>query len=277
MNADVLCGAIDAHVHSFPDVIKRKLDDLELVEQARQAGMRAVVLKSHIFSTSERAYLLNQLYPDFRVFGGIVLNETVGGFNPHAVEAALKMGCVQVWMPTRSAANHQHHLGGRGRLTIFDGAKLGEDVVCILRLVADTDAILATGHLSPEESRRLIEEALALGVRRISVTHPEWGVTAMPLELQKHFAATGSIFFERCLVSTQPDLPQGVPFEAIVKQIRAVGASSTIIATDFGMPQYPTPVEGMRDYLERLMQSGFSGSELKLMVQVNPARLLKLE
>jgi hypothetical protein len=272
-----MCGAIDPHVHSFPDVIKRKLDDLELVEQARQAGMRAVVLKSHIFSTSERAYLLNQLYRDFRVFGGIVLNETVGGFNPQAVEAALKMGGVQVWMPTRSAANHQHHLGGPGRLTILDGTKLKEEVVCILRLVADADAILATGHLSPEESRRLIEVALAMGVRRISVTHPEWGVTAMPIELQKQFAVTGSIFFERCLVSIQPDLPRGVPFETIVKQIRAVGASSTIIATDFGMPQYPTPVEGMRDYLQRLMQVGFSGSELRLMSQVNPGRLLKLE
>jgi len=125
MDQNLLCGAIDAHVHSFPDIIERKLDDVELVKQARRAGMRAVVLKSHIFATCERAYLLNRLHPDFRIFGGIVLNETVGGFNPHAVEAALKMGGVQVWMPTRSAANHQHYLGGRGGLTIFDGTKLG--------------------------------------------------------------------------------------------------------------------------------------------------------
>lgn len=273
----LLLGSIDTHVHSFPDVIARKLDDLELVKQARQAGMRGVVLKSHVFPTCERAYLLNQLYSDFRVFGSIVLNDTVGGFNPHAVEAALKMGAVQVWMPTRSAANHQHHLGGHGSLTIFDGTKLNKDVVSILHLVADADAILASGHLSPEESQRLIEEALAVGVRRISVTHPEWGVTAMSIGLQRQLSATGSVFFERCLVSTQLDLPQGVSFETIVEQIRSVGATSTIVATDFGMPCYPTPVEGMRDYLERLLQAGFSMRELTLMAQVNPAKLLGLE
>src|SRR5262245_33723100 len=103
---DLLHGAIDTHVHSYPDVVARKLDDLAVVEQARAAGMRAVLLKSHVFSTAERAWLLSRLFPDFRVFGGITLNDTVGGLNPSAVEAALKLGAVQVWMPTLSAANH---------------------------------------------------------------------------------------------------------------------------------------------------------------------------
>lgn len=277
MNSNLLSGAIDTHVHSFPDVIPRKLDDFEIVEQARRAGMRALVLKSHVFPTCERAYLLNRLYSDFRVFGGIVLNDTVGGFNPRAVDAALKMGAVQVWMPTRSAANHQYHLGGHGSLTIFRGTGLNKDVVSILRLLVGGDAILATGHLSPEESLRLIEEALAIGIRHISVTHPEWGVTSMSIEVQRQLAATGSVFFERCLVSTQAGLPQSISFEAIVEQIRSVGATTTILATDFGMPCYPTPVEGMGDYLERLLRAGFSVRELKLMVQGNPAKLLNLK
>src|SRR5687767_7121390 len=100
---DLLRGAIDTHVHSFPDVVARKLDDLALVEQARAAGMRGILLKSHVFSTAERAWLLRKLYPDFLTFGGITLNHSVGGLNPKAVEAALKLGAVQVWMPTLSA------------------------------------------------------------------------------------------------------------------------------------------------------------------------------
>jgi hypothetical protein len=273
----LLRGAIDCHVHSFPDVIERRLDDLELVEQARAAGMRALVLKCHAFSTCERAYVLNRVFPDFRVFGGIVLNDTVGGFNPRAVEAALKMGALQVWMPTKSAANHRHHLGGGGGLAVLDGGRLRAEVRDVLRLVADADANLATGHLSPEESRILIGEALALGVRRVSVTHPEWGVTAMPVPMQQELARTGAVFFERCLACTQPDVPQHVSFGHIVGQIRAVGPATTVAATDYGMPQYPEPVAGMRALVRQLLAAGFTEREVRLMVQDNPARLLRWE
>ena len=276
MNADLLQGAIDTHVHSSPDVIPRKLDDIELVEQARAAGMRAVVLKCHHGCTCGRAFLLNRMFPDFRVFGSIVLNDTVGGFNCRAVESALRMGATQIWMPTKSAANHQEHLGGRGGFTIFNGAKLRDDVRTILRQVAEADAILATGHLSPEESRVLIEEARAAGVKRISVTHPEWGVTAMPVEVQRSLAVSGAVFFERCLVSIHPGSKASVSFDTIVEQIRAVGVDSTIAATDYGMPHFATPAEGLRDYANRLLGSGFSLAEVRRMVRDNPARLLRL-
>jgi hypothetical protein len=274
---DLLDGAIDCHVHSYPDVIPRKVDDFELVEQARRAGMRAVVLKCHAGCTCARAYLLNRFFPDFRVFGGVVLNDSVGGLNPRAVEAALQMGGLQVWMPTKSAANHKAHFGGRGGLSVLDGAKLRGEIIDILRLVAAADANLATGHLSPGESCILIQEALALGVRRISVTHPEWGVTAMPVARQQEFAQTRAVFFERCLVSTQSDLQFKVGFDTIVGQIRAVGPATTVAATDYGMPQYPAPAEGMAALIRQLLQAGFTEAEIKLMVQVNPAKLLKLE
>jgi Family of unknown function (DUF6282) len=275
--SEILRGAIDTHVHSSPDVIPRKLDDMELVRQAQAAGMGGLMLKCHHACTCERAYLLNRFFPGMRVFGGIVLNEPAGGFNPHAVEAALKMGATQVWMPTKSAANHQMHLGGRGGFTIFNGARLRDDVALILRLIAEADAILATGHLSPEESRVIIGEAQAAGVRRISVTHPEWGVTAMPVDVQQKLATSGSVFFERCLVSTRADLQATVSFETLVGQIRAVGVATTIAATDYGLPQLPTPLEGLTDFATRLLQSGFSPAEVRRMVRDNPARLLRVD
>ncbi|HVF28284.1 MAG TPA: DUF6282 family protein [Pyrinomonadaceae bacterium] len=274
---DLLRGAIDVHVHSAPDVIARKASDIAIVEQARAAGMRALLLKSHTFSTCERAYLLNFFYPDFKVFGGITLNDTIGGLNPKAVEAALKLGARCVWMPTKSAANHRRSLGHADGLTIADNGMVRAEVKTILRLIADADAVLATGHLAPEESRVLVEAALTAGVKRISVTHPEWGVTSVSIELQSELRRMGDgVYFERCLVSTQTDLREYVPFERIAEQIRAVGVESTIIATDFGMPQYPTPVEGMKLYIERLRGAGFTEREIKMMCQDNPAALLGL-
>lgn len=276
--ADLLRGAIDVHVHSAPDVIERKANDITLVEQARAAGMRALVLKSHTFSTCERAYLLNCFYPDFKVFGGITLNDTVGGFNPKAVEAALKIGAACVWMPTKSAANHCRGLGHASGLTVADdGGAVRPEVKTILRLIADAEAVLATGHLAPEESRVLVEAALTAGVKRVSVTHPEWGVTNASVELQNELRTMGDgVYFERCLVSTQTDLRGHVPFEHIAEQIRAVGVGSTIIATDYGMPQYPTPVEGMKLYVERLRGADFTDHEIKIMCRDNPAALLGL-
>ena len=272
----MLLGAIDMHVHSSPDVIPRRLDDLAVVAEARAAGMRAIVLKNHCCATCSRAYLLNSLQGDVKVFGGLVLNDTVGGLNPRAVEAALKMGGDEIWMPTKSAANHQRFFGGRSGLTVLNGVALRDEVREIVRLIADAGAILATGHLSPEESRILIEHALAAGVRRISVTHPEWGVTAMPVESQQQLAQTGGVFFERCLISTQPGFKYTVPFDVVVRQIRSVGVETTIAATDHGMPQTATPVEAMRSYVRQLAAAGFTPEEISRMVRDNPARLLRL-
>jgi hypothetical protein len=274
----LLNGAIDFHVHSYPDVRQRKLDDIGLVEEAKAAGLRALLLKSHVFSTAERAYLLNRIYPTFKVFGGIVLNHTVGGLNPLAVEAALKMGAINVWMPTQSAANHQRRLGGNGSLTIFstDGTILPA-VINIIQQIAASDAILATGHLSPEESIALSHEAVKRGVKRVVITHPEWGATAVSVEAQQELAATGHVYFDRCLVSTTTDLHFNVTFEFIVDQIRAVGVETTIFSTDFGTPQNPTPVEGMKIIVEKLLKAGFSETEVEIMVKKNPAKLLKLD
>jgi Family of unknown function (DUF6282) len=276
--SSLLLGAIDTHVHSAPDVIPRQLDDLQLVEEARRAGMRALVLKNHACPTCARAYLLNRIQGDVHVLGGLVLNDTIGGFNPRAVETALKMGGTEIWMPTKSAANHRRCFGGRGGLTIGNGngAALRAEVRDIVRLIADAGAILATGHLSPQESEVLIEEALAAGVRRISVTHPEWGPTAMPVEMQQRFAPSGAVYFERCLISAQPGLKHTVLFETIAHQIRAVGIETTIAATDFGLKGAMTPVEAMRAYIRQLADAGFSPRDIQRMVRDNPARLLQL-
>lgn len=272
----ILQGAIDTHVHSAPDVIPRRLDDLQLVEQAQRAGMRALVLKNHSCPTCSRAYLLNQLQGDVKVFGGLVLNDTVGGFNPRAVETTLEMGGTEIWMPTKSAANHQQFFGGRDGLTVLQDAHLRPEVRDIIRLVADAGAILATGHLSPDESCALVEEALAAGVRRISITHPEWGATAMPVEMQRRLAQSEGVFFERCLVSTLLGARHTVPFAMIAQQIRSVGVDSTIAATDHGLPKALAPVDAMRAYIRQLAESGFSRPEIEKMVRDNPARLLQL-
>ncbi|WP_243014991.1 DUF6282 family protein, partial [Brevibacillus borstelensis] len=74
-----LKGAIDIHVHSSPSIFPRSVNDLELAEQAKQAGMRAIVLKAHEESTVSRAKLVSKVVEGIEVYGSLVLNEYVGG------------------------------------------------------------------------------------------------------------------------------------------------------------------------------------------------------
>lgn len=274
---DYLEGAIDVHVHSAPDIDPRRFDDIDLARAAARAGMGAILIKSHQSSTVERAYLVSKVVPEIRAFGGLVLNETVGGFNPAAARLALALGAKQIWMPTRSARNHRWHYGEPGGLSVLDAdGRLLPVVREILGCVAEADCILGTGHLSPEEAAVLIEYARNAGVQKILVTHPEWGPTFYPLELQQRLAAGGGVLFERCFVSTTHRCGH-VPFETIERAIEAVGAHATVLSTDLGQPDTPPPVEGLRQYAARLVSSGFSAEKVRLMMRTNPARLLSLE
>ncbi len=265
-----LSGTIDMHVHSGPDVWPRKMDDLELARQAANRGMRAILLKSHWTLTSDRAYLVQKVVPALKVFGGLVLNLAVGGINPYAVEAALQMGAAEIWMPTISAASEIE-----GGLTIFSDGHISENVFSVLKLIAERDAILGTGHLSLEETAALIPAAWDLGVRKILITHPEHPPVNIPPGMQEELRDRYAVFFERCLITTHFGGGQ-LPFSTLAQIIRRVGPETTIIATDFGQPQNPSPLDGLACFIANLRSNGFSDAEINRMCRENPAQVLEI-
>ncbi len=271
---DFLEGAVDLHVHSAPDVDVRRFNDLELAREAALARMSAILIKSHQNSTVERAWLVSRCIPEIRVLGGLVLNETVGGLNPAAVQLAVKMGAKQVWMPTRSARNHRCHEGLPGGISIVDEhGRLLPQVEEILQALVGSGCVLGTGHLSQAETFALIDRACALGGITVLVTHPEWAPTFYSVEQQKALMAQGNVMFERCFVSTTHRCGF-VPFETIERAIMDTGVERTVLSTDLGQPDTPPPVEGLRRYAERLCSTGFSVDDVRRMMQANPARLL---
>ena len=271
---EYLRGAADLHVHSAPDVVPRRFDDIELAREARRGGFGALLLKNHSVPTMDRAYLVQKIVPEIAVYGGIVLNDSVGGFNLAAVRVALELGAREVWMPTKSAHNHKVHEGGHGGLTVFDAHReLRHDVKEIMILMGHSKAILGTGHLSPEEGAKLIRYAYTQGARRFLVTHPEWGPTLYPLELQRDLAGYG-VMFERCFVSTTAHCGS-VPMGTIMKAVSDVGIASTVLASDLGQPDTPSPVEGMVTYAEQMLAAGFAADDVRRMMVLNPLHLLQ--
>jgi len=90
------------------------VDDDELASLAAAREMEAVVFKSHVTITADRAWLARTHVSEVKIFGGVTLNRAVGGLDPQAVEWMWRMqggyGRV-VWFPTFDADNHVRHAG----------------------------------------------------------------------------------------------------------------------------------------------------------------------
>ena len=271
-----LTGMIDVHVHTAPDLLPRTVDDVGLARAAAAAGMAAVLLKSHHTLTADRAAVVETVVAGVRVFGGLALNEAVGGLNPAAVEFALAMGAREIWMPTRDAAHGRAQQGLAGGISILDpDGSLRPVVGEILALIRDAGAILGTGHLSTGEILALVRRARAMGMHKILITHPECRLSWMEVETQRAILSEG-VFFERCYLNALPGGDAEVSVAEMAAHIRAVGVASTVLSTDLGRAGAPAPVEGMRAYLHGLAAEGFTGDELRLMAGENPAYLLGL-
>lgn len=288
MSSDnLLASGIDLHTHSGPSLYDRALDDFGLAAEAKAAGMRGVVLKAHECPTAGRAALVNARTKGIVACGGIVLNQFIGGFNPAAVDAALKMGGKIVWFPTFHARNHLAHYGSEsitftshqlqaptiGLSVLDENGRLRPEVEPILRLIAAEKAILGTGHLSAREILVLTDAALAAGVEKILITHADMGFVGLTLEEQVRLANKAAIL-EKCYLAML--LAQDGGAKMMADSIKAIGAEHCVLVTDLGQSVFPHPVEGMRTFVEALMAEGISPHEVRVMLAENPARLLGL-
>lgn len=266
------------HVHAAPDFYPRRIDEIDLVRSARSVGMRGVMTKSHHTLTADRAWLLKKIGCGIEVFGSLTLNiPATGGFNREAVETAIKLGAKEIWMPTISSANHFRQVGkneSKGLSILTRKDELVSELVDILILIADADIIVGTGHLSPYESEILVDEAKDLGVRKILITHPEWSLVNMPIEVQIGLAKKGALM-EHCYFTTTK-LGGSLKPQELARQIRSVGAEYCIMSTDLGQMENPYPVDGMADFIRKMMDQGISRSDISKMTKENPAKLLNL-
>ncbi|MFQ5929300.1 MAG: DUF6282 family protein [Acidobacteriota bacterium] len=267
-------GVFDLHVHAGPDVRPRKMSGHELARQAGATGMGGLLIKNHHTATVGQATMLSQSFTNLKVFGGLVLNSSVGGLNPEAAEAALRMGAVEIWMPTLSAENECSFRGrpGSGIAIRTAGGQLKEALWEILKLVAEYGAVLGTGHLSPRETALVIEAGKDVGVKKFLVTHPEIRFVNMSLSQQRELCGPG-VYFERCYVREGFCLD----WDGLANVIREMGLETTVLASDLGQPENPDPVTGMKEMIWQLSRRSFSREELQIMTCRNPARLLDLD
>ena len=270
--------SVDIHVHFAPDPrVERRADALEVARQAQAAGMRGLVLKSHEFPTQPVAYTVGRMVQGISLVGGVTLDIEVGGLNPAAVSASALIGGRVVWMPTYSARADRRHKGLDGGIYILDEhGKMVPEMYPILDTIRRHDMVLATGHLSTEESMVLVDEARNLGIGRIVVTHGSTMSfsTGMTVEDMATLAKKGA-FIEHCVHVMMP-LTHRLDPSKLADMIRTIDPERCIISTDFGQAYHPIAPEGLRMGIATLLQAGMEEVEVGMMVKDNPSRLLGL-
>ncbi len=289
---ELLRGAIDMHAHTAPALFKRHIDDAALAETATDFGMRGFVLKDHDASTTGRAYYVNRMYPGVEAIGAVVLNRSVGGLNPYVAEAAIHYGARVVWMPSNHAKHHADYfsmpdypqfgrlrkqLPGEG-VTVFeeDGRTLSPAARTICEIVAENDVALATGHLSLDEIRTLLEAARKAGVTRFIVTHANWSLCKLDLEVQKELIANGATIEYVASSCVSPIFWEQQP-EELASWITELKGDNLVLGSDLGQFAGPPHPEGLRMLLAALLELGVPYEYLEKMTKLNGAAVLGLE
>lgn len=284
----LLEGAIDLHIHSAPDCIPRWGDSIDIARLAVEFGMRAIVFKDHFTPSFVKARLAEKVVPGIAIFGVHCLNQPNGGINIRSVTMAIDGGAKVIMMPTmdsehvvnkprKSALFNRFQFGQKVEgISIYKpgGKELREEVCMILELIGKHDLVLSNGHLSPEESIALVNQARSLGVKHCMIEHPN-GNPSFQIEHMKVLAEKGA-YLNLSYNACSP-VYAGRPPGDVVEIVKAVGPEHCTLISDGGQIDSPAPAEGLRVWCYMLMKLGLERADIEMMIKTNPAKILGLK
>jgi hypothetical protein len=275
-----LNGAIDMHLHMdspLPNGVHPEAV-IATIRLAQSRGMRGVVLKNHSEPTATLAYLLRQEIPNFQIFGGIVMNRTVGGMNVAAVEhmASQIYGATGkvVWMPANdSEIESKPPYPEKPFVAVSRNGQLLPEVKEVIAVIARNHLILASGHISPEDALLVFQEGRRQGVEHMIATHAMDLAGKMNMDQMQQAMKLGAIieFDFRNVLS------EGA---RRVEAIRQLGSEHCLISefwTKKEAPREYAGLDGVAAFVEAMHSRGFDDRELDTIVKRNPARLLGLD
>ena len=282
-------GVIDMHVHPDPDVFGRSLTDTELATIARRKGMRGLVLKNHVVTTADRAALAMNHVPGIEIWGGIVLNNSVGGINPAAVEWMHRMSGGRgkvVWLPTFDSDKHIKTLVDKTKsgIVVAPNGVVTPAMEEVLKIIARENLVLATGHIHAEEVVAVVKRAREMGVKNIIVTHGLTNIPGLSNAQAKQVTEMGAkieICYLQFLTGPQAQYQwmthwDRVDAKAVAQAVKDFGADNLVLSTDLGQQGMMTPPDGIENQIAAVRAAGVSQADVDKMMKRNPAQLLGL-
>jgi hypothetical protein len=290
--AELLQGAVDLHVHPSPSPFPRRIGIAEVAQHAADAGFRAILVKSHHHSMVSDIRAASEAIGGLAlpVYSGVALNNYVGGINPFAAELALRQGGRIVWFPTISSGAHicvheeeaenmrfpTNNLGLRHTepISILDNdGTVKPEVLDVLEVIRDADAIMSAGHLDADQTEVLITTAHRIGVKRILVNHPNFVIGAEP-ERVRHWISLGArIEHSLCQYDDRTTFHQW-GLDVLLTYIHAAGVENTLLGSDLGQANNPLPVQAYERIVRGLLDAGMTDDQVRALINKNPSELL---
>jgi hypothetical protein len=229
---ELLNGAIDIHVHAGPHLKSspRRVDPFQAAEEAKAAGMRAIVYMDVFENSAGTAWLVKRMVPGIDVFGGIILNTSYGGLNPRAVKTAIHYGDGAKFV---SFGAHSTYFSASREARLVDGKPIllkdlypefakeelsrairiplkdpiSPELEEILQLIAGNPHIfLNTGHVSGEEAMRLVHLAEQFGINKVLIA--SMAVDDLTFDQQREAARRGAFLERTNIVGTSGSVPK---------------------------------------------------------------------
>ena len=309
---DILKGVIDLHVHGAPlgAWLSGRPSMVETSIEASEAGMKALVFKDHNTMTNNVAIVIQEFLDrmskdkakegiDFKpveVYGGIVLNYTVGGMNPHAVETALGYGkCKEVWLPSLDAMHQKQAQGDKNwqnYISVTEGGnsdELTKEMKQILDIMADYnnnskgDKVVLSGcHVSNEEKAAVLKYIKTKNMKvDMLLDHVTQEMTVLtPQEAKEMIDLGGYLEFAECSCVPWPGMFDWIiavkySFELLRELIKEKGTSHLVLITDAGQPGNK-PVPGWKNFIWQLLAHGISEEDINAMAKDVPSKLINL-
>jgi len=284
---ELLQGAIDCHIHAYPDFVHRSQDMIQIAVDASKAGMRALAFKDHWNVSANAAYLV-QRHIDYLIEKGELTHRveiyggagTCHGMRPEYIRVALEYpNFKMIWFPTFTSLGFWRGAGqpekGGVRLVGEDGQVLPE-VVEIMRMAVEKKVGIGFGHTDFKELLPLARKAKELGVRA-TLDHPLLELNKLLLDEMKELADLGIYVGTYCQPMI-PSLYQPVadPMET-VRTIKEIGPERCIVGSDFGQVLHMDAIDGMRVFIRALLGYGITPAQIKVMLKDNPAKLMWLD
>jgi len=158
---------------------------------------------------------------------------------------------------------------------VDDAGRLLPEVSPILKVIAEHDAVLSSGHLHISEIWPLFEEAIRCGVKRMICNHPTYIVDATLQDITRLASMGVYIEHSMCMFSELSSNCLYDP-ETLDALIQAAGVDRTILGSDLGRVGLPKLADGFLDVIEMCLDLGYPEADVRKLVSTNAATLVGL-
>ncbi len=299
----LLEGLVDIHMHGAPAGawLAGRPTIVSTCVEASENKISALVVKDHNTMTNNLAIVINDLlarlqkerelrgeaFEPVKVYGGLVLNDPVGGMNMAAVKTALGYGqCVEIWLPSVNSRFQHEAMETAGGIEVSVNGEPTADMKSLLDILADYNenaegerCALGACHVSNREKFDILRYIKKRGMdvdvvidhvtQELTIATEDECLEMLELGAYLQFAETSCVPW--------PGMQDWIinfdySFYLLKSLLWKKGPEHLMLASDSGQPGHEF-VPGWKSFLRTLLAQGISEENIRVMSTEVPKRV----